>query len=241
MFVAEIGLNHKGNEKRAFQMLKDLIATDIDAMTFQITEPAFYEKNKKWGKALSQDFYKKAINFAHQNNKLIGFAIKDKDMIDFLDTAGADFWKTLSGSMRDADLLAQLQKTKKNMFVSTGFSSEEEIISVGKKLKNATFIHTQLSQKLEDSNLKAILRLRNVTKKNVAFGLHAADHQVLYLSVAFEPKDVFFYVKDSINEKFPDEKHAIMIGDVNTIVNLMKRLKGAMGNGVKKGAENKIR
>lgn len=247
MFITEIGLNHKGSEKRAFAMLEALVATDIDAITFQIAPSAFYEKNlpadrqaKEWGAALNKDFYKDAIDFVHKNNKLIGFAIADKNMVCFLDSAGADFWKSLSISISDDALLHELQKTNKTIFVSTGISGEREIVKISKKLKNIKFIHTQLSQKLEDSNLRAIDRLRKVTKKEIAFGLHCANHQVLYLLMAFEPSDVFFYVKDNPNEKFPDNEHAIMIHNVNTVVNMMKKLKKAIGNGIKKNIKNRI-
>ncbi len=233
MFIAEIGLNHKGSKTKAFKMLKELISTDIDAITFQILKPVFYEKTKEWGTMLNKDFYKDAIDFVHKNNKLIGFAITDKDMIDFLDLAGADFWKTLSISISDNALLNELQKTNKTIFVSTGISGEREIVKISRKLKNIKFIHTQLSQKLEDSNLRAIDRLRKVTKKEIAFGLHCVNHQALYLSVAFEPSDVFFYVKDNSNEKFPDDEHAIMINNVNNIVKMMKKFKKAVGNGIK--------
>ena len=179
MFIAEIGLNHKGSEKKALKMLEELMTTDIDAVTLQILPPEFYQITKEWGGVLTQDFYKNMIDFVHKNNKLIGFAIKDKEMVSCLNLAGADFWKILSGSILDNALLQQLQKTKKPMFVSTGLSDEREIIKASKKLKNATLIHTQLSHNLEDSNLKAIERLRKVTSKKIDFGLHCANHQAL--------------------------------------------------------------
>ena len=162
-------------------------------------------------------------------------------MVSCLNLAGADFWKILSGSILDNALLQQLQKTKKPMFVSTGLSDEREIIKASKKLKNATLIHTQLSHNLEDSNLKAIERLRKVTSKKIAFGLHCANHQALYLSVAFEPSDIFFYVKDDSTEKFPDDQHAIVISNVNNAVNMAKDLKKAIGTGIKKKVKNKIK
>ena len=240
MFVAEIGLNHKGSEKRAFRMLKGLVATNIDAVTFQIPKPIFYQTTKKWGGPLSPEFYKKVIDFVHQNRKLIGFAIQDKEVAPFLFRAGVDFWKTLSGSMADDDLLVTLQKTRKPLFISTGMSSEKEVVNISKKFKKATFIHTQLSHKIEDSNVKAIERLRKVTNKKIAFGLHCKNHQVLYLSVALEPSDIFFYIKDNVREKFPDDEHAILIHTVSEIITDMKELKKALGNGIKNKAINAI-
>jgi len=233
MFISEIGLNHKGSETRAFKMLRELIGTNIDAITFQVLEPTRYEKIKEWGKPLSKDFYKDAIDFAHKNNKLMGFTITDKNMIPFLDSAGADFWKSLSTSVSDNALLEKLQRTNKPIFIATGISSEGEIVKISKKLKNIKFIHTQLSQKVEDTNLKAIGRLGRLTNKEIAFGLHCSEHDVLYMSVAFEPSDIFFYVKGNSQEKFPDDEHAIIIDNVDNLVKTLKKLKKALGSGIK--------
>lgn len=233
MFISEIGLNHKGSEAKAFKMLKDLINTDVDAITFQVLEPALYGKIKEWGKPLSKDFYKDAIDFAHKNNKLMGFAITDKNMVPFLNSAGADFWKSLSTSISDNALLEKLQRTNKLVFIATGISNESEIVKISKKLKNIKFIHTQLSQEIEDTNLRAIDRLRRLTNKKIAFGLHCSEHNVLYLSVAFKPSDIFFYVKDNSQEKFPDDEHAIIIDNVDNLVKTLKKLKKALGGGIK--------
>ena len=241
MFISEIGLNHKGSEKRVFKMLKELVDTDVDAITFQILEPVFYEKTKEWGGSLSRNFYKDAIDFVHKNKKLIGFAIVDKNMVSFLNSAGTDFWKSLSVSILDDNLLNELQKTNKLIFVSTGISGESEIVEVSKKLKNIKLIHTQLSQKIEDANLKAIDRLRSLTNKEVAFGLHCSDIGALYLSVAFKPSDIFFYVKDNSQEKFPDDEHAIIMGNIDNVVKKLKKLKKSLGNGIKEKMKIKLK
>lgn len=233
MFIAEIGLNHNGNEAKALRMLKKLVKTDVDAITFQIPKSEFYKKNKSSGGPLSRIFYKNAINFVHKNNKLIGFAIADKDMISFLDEAGADFWKSLSIDILNNILMKKLQKTNKLIFVSTGISNEDEILKVSKKLRNIKFIHTQLSHKVEDVNLKAITRLKKLTNQEIAFGLHCSNVYVLYLAIALEPSDIFFYVKDNLREKVADDEHAIIINRVNEVLRILKTLTKSIGTGIK--------
>jgi len=240
MFVAEIGLNHKGDEATAFRMLNRMVNTDLDAITFQIPQPAFYEQVKHWGGPLSKEYYEKAIDTVHKSKKLVGFAIVDKNMISFLDRCGADFWKSLSTSISDDNLQAKLKKTGKLVFVSTGISDEEEILNASKKLGNIKLIHTQLSPNVEDANLKVISRLRNLTGMEVAFGLHCSDLDVLYLSVAFNPSDYFFYVKENLHEDYPDNKHAILVDRVDEVVRKLKDLEKALGSGVKEKQENRL-
>lgn len=240
MLIAEIGINHKGNEKRAFKMLKELARTGIDAVTFQVLPPKSHRENRSFGKPLERKFYSKAIDFAHKNNKLIGFAICDIKMVPFLSKSGADFWKVMSTSISSDTLIKRLVKTGRLLFLSTGISDEREIIKVGKKFKNITFIHTQLSHQIEDINLRAIGRLRKVTGREIAFGLHCPDLHALYLSVAFEPSDLFFYVKDNKRGKFMDDEHAILINRVDKVIKRLKDMQKALGTGIKKKAGIKI-
>lgn len=240
MFIAEIGINHKGNEKKAMEMLKRAVNTKADAVTFQIPKPDYYEGVNKWGGPLSKEFYKEAIDYAHSKNKQIGFAIGDKDLIPFLNLSGTDFWKSLSIYIKDVDLKREFNKTGKTVYVSTGVSDEEEILRISEEFTNIKLIHTQLSPDIEEANLKAINRLREVTNKEIAFGLHCADHYILYLSVAFDPSDIFFYVKDNSGEEFPDDKWAIDFEEVDEIIEKMQFLKKGLGSGIKKEMESKL-
>jgi len=233
MFIAEIGINHKGSEEKAWSILKKLIQTNVDAITFQIPKPEFYAEVTKWGNKLSNEFYEKAINFVHKNKKLIGFAIADENMIQFLDDNGADFWKSASVYINDTTLQSKLQSTNKITFVSTGISDDEEIINVGETLKNIKFIHTQLTDKLEETNLKAIANIKKITDKDVAFGLHCSNVLALYLSVVFEPSDFFVYVKEDNKEEYPDDVHAILTEDLNDVVYTLNTIKKSLGSGKK--------
>ena len=85
MIVAEIGINHEGSEKRANTMLKALLETSIDAVTFQIPTIAYLDGTEKKRRPLSRKFYQKAIVQAHLAKKLIGFACCDIEHICFLD------------------------------------------------------------------------------------------------------------------------------------------------------------
>jgi sialic acid synthase SpsE len=243
MIISEIGLNHLGSEEGAFRMLKELAKTDVDAVTFQIREAGFYDGTKPYRKPLTRNFYIKAAEFAHENSKLIGFAVADECMVSFLDGCGADFWKTLSWDISNDRLQNELKKTGKIIFISTGISDEKTILKTGNRMKGTMFkfIHTQLSKDIGDTNLNSIKRLKDVTMKDVAFGLHCSDFRVLYLSLAFEPSDIFFYVKGSSQEKWPDDEHAISIERVDEVVNGLESLKKALGTGIKEKMENKLK
>tara|TARA_Y100000590_G_C15646776_1_gene987178 strand:- start:366 stop:1094 length:729 start_codon:yes stop_codon:yes gene_type:complete len=235
MFVAEIGINHKGDKQRAFAMLEQLVNTNVDAVTFQIPRPEFYSKNKKWGDPLDIEFYVKAIDFVHNKNKKIGFATGVENIIPYLDKNGADFWKFLSVHISIDGLCNAFKKTNKLILISTGVSDEKEILNVVKQLKdsNIRLIHTQLSNAIEDTNLKAIKRLREITNKEISFGLHCSEYEVLFAAISFEPTDIIFYVKDNKSEEFPDGDHAIVIDQVDKLIEKLNGTKKALGSGIK--------
>ena len=99
----------------------------------------------------------------------------------------------------------------------------------------------QLSYDVEDCNLSAIETLRLKYGYPVSYGSHCINEKVLYMSLCYNPSDILFYVKDNRPRFYPDDKHAIELNYVNSIVNNLKSLKYAIGTGVKEKMEIKIK
>ena len=233
MIIAEIGINHEGSEKTAMAILKRLLKTSIDAITFQIPSQEYLDGSEPKRRPLSNNFYDIAISQTHQSNKLIGFACADLRMVEFLDGCGTDFWKTLSWDILNKELQEELQKTSKMIFISTGVSGIDDIIRVSSEYENIKFIHTQISNKIDLVNLEAIRTISNKTHKEVAFGLHCNVKDVVLVSLAYNPSDIFFYVKKDDDDSYPDGPHAFTLDEVDTTVNNIKTLKRAIGDGNK--------
>ena len=235
--IAEIGLNHHGSEERAQRMLENLLATSIDGVTFQIREPEFYTGEAPPRHRLSEDFYRKAAKTVHEGGRLFGIAICDESMIPLFDSNGADFWKTLSWDFKNHSINKKLQATGKMVFMSTGLSGMEDILEISSMWKNIVLIHTQLSQKVEDVNLKAVNTIRDRTNLPVAFGLHCNNYEILKLAIAFEPQAIFFYVKEEGVSGLLDDEHAIFMHEVKALINSLRILSIAIGTGQKTAKE----
>ncbi|MDB4668876.1 hypothetical protein OAF50_03020, partial [bacterium] len=82
MIIGEIGINHEGSELTAGEMLKNMMETSIDAITFQIPSKEYLNGLEPKRKPLSNSFYKEAIKKVHLNNKKIGFACADSTLIN---------------------------------------------------------------------------------------------------------------------------------------------------------------
>ena len=239
MIICEIGLNHLGNEEYSHEYVNDLMLTKCDAITYQIRENSFYEKNDNF-KKLSMNHYSDVVNITHKNNKKFGIALADYNLIDECEKIGVDFYKVLSWDSNNYEFIDKLLETGKEIYVSTGMSSMDDIKNFCERYKtnNITLIHTQLSFDLQDVNLNAISYMKNNTPFNVAFGSHCKNKNVLYTSIAYEPSDYFIYVKGNNKHKHPDDGHAIDTSDLPTVINNMLEMRLTLGEETKIKMEN---
>jgi N-acetylneuraminate synthase len=237
VLIAEIGLNHMGDEQRAHRMLARVLEAGADFVTFQIREPKFYESTESSHRRLSLDFYREVAAAVHKAGRQIGIAIADPAMVESVAATGVDFWKSLSWDFQNEVLRKSIFATGRPVFLSTGLSSMETVVEGSRGLKNAVLIHTQLSQKPGDVNLKAIPAMAKATGLPVAFGLHCENHDVLQVALAFEPHSIFFYVKETGVDGLFDDHHALPLDGLAGTVRNLKDLMQALGTGEKREME----
>ena len=235
--IAEIGLNHLGDEQRARRTLARVLEAGADAVTFQIREPKFYESTESSHRRLSLDFYREAASTTHAAGRRFGIAIADVSLVAQVATIGLDFWKALSWDFRNEELRRALSATGKPAFFSTGLSSMKDVVEGSRGLSNAILIHTQLSQNPADVNLKAIPAMTAATGLPVAFGLHCENHDVLQVALAFEPHSIFFYVKESGLPGLFDDLHALPLDTLPQTMARLKALMPMLGTGEKREME----
>jgi len=243
MIITEIGLNHLGSCNLAKTYIKELIDTCVDGITLQVRESEFYV-NKPY-LSLTNTEYIEIIQLIKTKNKKAGIAIADENMIDFFESINVDFYKVIRNDMLDDELMKKLISTNKKLIVSTGTCSQEEIDEFVSKYntENITLNHTQISYDVKDCNLSAIQTMRSRFGTNISYGSHCDNHNVLYMSVAYQPSDILFYVKgwNAKEKTWPDDKHAISLKNVKQLVDDLKNLSKAIGTGIKDKMEIKIK
>tara|TARA_B100000073_G_scaffold136780_1_gene112300 strand:- start:500 stop:1276 length:777 start_codon:yes stop_codon:yes gene_type:complete len=238
MIICELGLNHKGVEPFAKQMVEQLIETNCDAITFQERESDFY-KNEFESFRLPDDFYDEIINgdfrYRHHNgnDKLFGVALANHDRINDWIEFGVNFFKVLSWDLTNYSYIDKLIETGRGVYVSTGLATDNDIKNLSKRYgysDSIYLVHTQLSQEVRDCNLSAI-REMNKQGFKVGYGNHCSNLNTIYTSVAYNPSDYWFYVKSI--DGVPDDEHAVMIKDVNEVVKNIDELETSLGFGMK--------
>jgi len=75
--------------------------------------------------------------------------------------------------------------------------------------------------------------LKEKFKMNVGYGNHASNIFTIYVSVAYEPSDLLFYVKGNKFKKHIDESHAIQLEDLENFIGNLRDLEKSLGNKTK--------
>jgi len=242
MIICEVGLNHLGNEKYSTRYVEVLSKSNCDAITYQIREPKFYESNKYKNFKLSFEHYNELIK---STDKKFGIALSDENYLNICEDLNPDFYKVLSWDLSNYSYIDKLlNDTEKPIYVSTGTSSVEDLDEFFKRYgsnKRINFIHTQLTQDPGDANLRSISFLKNRYPYGIGFGNHSENLNVILGSIAFEPQDVWFYVKGADYDwRFhPDEFWAVPLSDVDPLINNIKAIKGSLGDGLKTSTNTK--
>lgn len=239
MIICEVGLNHLGDTDYSNLYFTKLLESDCDAITYQIREKEFYKRDKYKNFELSFDYYSSLIS--KSDDKKFGIALADKNLIDECESIGVDFYKVLSWDLNDYNYIYNLlNKTSKYIYVSTGTSSFDDLDKFYHEFGNTKrigLVHTQLTQEVKDTNLKALSTLSKFGF-NVGFGNHCGNLNVIYSSLSFNPSDIWFYVK-GLQKDHPDDNHAVSMFEVRKFVKNIKEVSLAIGDGQKKNINTK--
>ena len=76
--------------------------------------------------------------------------------------------------------------------MSTGVASMRDIKNTSLKFKKFDFIHTTLSSKINNANIKAIESMKKVLKnKKISFSLHAKEDGVIISAITLGADPIF--------------------------------------------------
>jgi sialic acid synthase SpsE len=244
MIIAELGFNHLGNLDIANQYVDYLIQCDVDAITFQVREAEHREANLSL--YLNDDSYKNLFLKIKNSGKKLGVALADTKYVSFFENLDVDFYKVIRNDISNKKLINLLMITGKQIFVSTGMSSKKDIENFisfidqsTKKRNQFKLVHTQLSNALEDCNLKSIEKMKEYGL-DVAYGHHCGDVTAIFMALCYNPSDLLFYVKGSPDFQYTEDSHAIQIDQIQDLIKKIHRYNGAVGTGVKMSMNNKI-
>ncbi len=225
MFILEAGKNHFGQLSKANKMLNFFLKSDFKKITYMCQHNLWYKKKLKKGKNffLPINFYKKAINLSKKKNKKIGLSVCDLNTFKNLKNLNFNFYKLLSIAINNYELIDELKKKNKMVYISTGYNASqikiEKCIKRFGNYKKKILLHTPMVKRYDQLKFKKILFLKKKFKIDVGYSNHFSDFGVINALSAYDPKVIMLYIKPSkLNKKkYPDDKHALYLHELSNI------------------------
>ncbi|MFX1256307.1 MAG: N-acetylneuraminate synthase family protein [Promethearchaeota archaeon] len=194
--VAEMACAHQGNVEYALDLVKVAIEAKADAIQLQVFKKELYMSPiyKGWDLAtkleLNQSEWSKIIEFIKGDDILLFAAGYDIESIKFLIEKEVDAFKIHSADISNPEVLKEVAKSKKLIFLSCGASSIEEIKKAieflrGNGTEDIVLMHGYqgFPTKIEDLNLNYIKTLESTFDLNVGFYDHVDGSSELAINI----------------------------------------------------------
>ena len=183
--IAEIGVNHDGDMKKALQYIDCAKRCGADAVKFQMfkakwLEPEGPRRDMLEALELGVDDHIKLMDHAEEVGIEYICTPFDPYCLEWLVRQGVKTIKVASGYCHDKDLLRAAALSGCEIIMSLGMASREDAIDAMKILGRATLLHciSAYPTPIEDMNLKHITILK-ATWPTLDIGL--SDHSVSHI------------------------------------------------------------
>lgn len=196
LVIAEIANSHNGSIEIAKKLVDAAVTAGADAAKFQkrTLEELYtqdYLDNPNQGEhglhymlpvlkefELSMEQMRELKAYCDKKGIMFMVTPWDRPSADFIESLGAEAYKIGSPDMTNLELIEYVAKKGKPMIISTGMSTEEEVITTLKFLEklNVEYVvlhcHSTYPAPVDQLNLKYMLRLAELTDAPIGFSGH---------------------------------------------------------------------
>lgn len=269
MIIAEAGVNHNGDLNIAKRMVQVAASAGADYIKFQTFKTenlvsvqaklASYQQKNMRNAEDSQFAMLKKLELTTQNFVdlkthceacHIGFLSTpfDLDSIDVLCQIGVPFWKIPSGEINDLPYLEKIAKTNREIVLSTGMSTIDEIqdaIDVIRRHndRKITLLHcnTEYPTPYEDVNLNAISTLRERFGFDVGYSDHTRGIEVALAAVAMGASIIEKHFTLDKTMSGPDHVASLNPVELKNMIDSIRNIEEALGSLEKKPSQSEMK
>lgn len=264
LIIAEAGVNHNGRLDLALKMVDEAKRAGADIVKFQTAIPervisryadkAEYQKETT-GNEESQLEMCRRIHLKLSDYDIIKEYCEevgieflstpfDLESIDYLEKLGMKLWKIPSGEITNLPYLIKIAKTGKPVIMSTGMAELEEVEEAVNVLKEGgageiTLLHctTEYPAPFDSVNLKAMNTLREKLGTKVGYSDHTTGIEVVVAAVSLGATVIEKHFTLNRNLEGPDHKASLEPEELEVMVNKIRIIEKALGDGIKRAAE----
>jgi len=254
--IAEIGINHNGEVELAKELMECAARAGCDAVKFQKRTPRIsvpesqrlVPRETPWG-TMTYLEYKERIEFEEPEYLEIDAHAKrlglewfaspwDVPSVEFLEGFDVSTHKVASACLTDLELLRAISETPRNVILSTGMSTIEEIDQAVEVLGTSrlTLMHSTSTYPCppNEANLRTIETLRRRYGVPVGYSGHETGLQISLAAVALGAVAIERHVTLDRSMWGTDQAASIEPHGLERLVRDIRVLELALGDGVKR-------
>lgn len=265
--IAEAGVNHNGDLNLAFRLVDKAFEIGADCVKFQTfktenivtkTSPKANYQMLVTDKAESQFDMLKKLELQKEDFKKIKDYCKTKG-IQFLSTPynpedatllndlGVEAFKIASGQLVELPFLKFVAKFGKQMIISTGMANLAEVYKAVEAIKstgnNDVIVlqcNTDYPSKIEDTNMKAMITMRDALGVPVGYSDHVPTNYACYAAVALGAEVIEKHFTLDKNMEGPDHKCSLEPEEFRELIAGVRAVEKCLGTGVKIPSQSEV-
>lgn len=263
--IAEAGVNHNGDIDTALKLVDKAVESGADAVKFQTfnadklalknapkagyqlkttsSSESQYEMLKRL-QLLPEDYYRL---FEHCMNRNIHFISTpfDEDSADFLEELGVSVFKIPSGEITNIPYLKHIAKKGMPVILSTGMANLGEVEAAVECLsaqdnRQIILLHcvTNYPASPSDVNLRAMKTMALAFGFPTGYSDHTEGIEISLAAAALGAKVIEKHFTLDKNMEGPDHKASLEPAGLKLMIESIRDIESALGNGIKKQTEN---
>ncbi|MDO9207456.1 MAG: N-acetylneuraminate synthase [Sulfuricurvum sp.] len=261
--IAEAGVNHNGSLQLAKKLIDAASDAGADAVKFQTfradqlvskgAQKAQYQKERTEAGESQYEMLKKLelderahhelLSYCNGKNILFLSTPFDHDSIELLKNLGMKIFKIPSGEITNLPYLRHIGRLQKEIILSTGMATLAEIkdaltvlVSSGTPKENITILHatTEYPCPIDEVNLRAMETIKKTFGVRVGYSDHTKGIYVPIAAVAMGACVIEKHFTLDCRMDGPDHKASLEPEELIAMVNAIRTIEKALGDGVKK-------
>jgi len=251
--ISEIGNNHNGSMELAKKLIDLSITAGADCVKFQMRNMSkLYKFRNDSSEDLGAQYTLDLLDkFQLKNEQLLELfdyckslgsiplcTPWDEDSLAVLEDYGMPAYKVASADMTNHIFLEKILKTNKPLIISTGMSSEQNIIdtiSLLEKYESAYILlhcNSTYPAPFSDINLNYLNRLKELSKRPVGYSGHERGKAVSMAAVAMGAKVLERHFTIEKTMEGNDHKVSLLPSEFKSLVSGIREIETSLGTSV---------
>ena len=266
IIIAEAGVNHNGNIEIAKKLIvkakecgADIVkfqTAKLDSLVSKTAKMAEYQKENIGKEESQKEMLSKLLLSFETFEELADYCKEvgiqflstpfDIESIQFLDSM-QNIWKVPSGEITNYPYLVEIARTGKDIILSTGMSTLQEVEDALNVLRQngaseIILLHctTNYPTPMQDVNLRAMLTLKEKFGCKIGYSDHTQGIEVPIAAVALGATVIEKHFTLDKNMEGPDHKASIEPDEFAQMVKSIRSIEKALGNGEKTPSQSEI-